>query len=219
LKTAAVVPIKDLGLAKSRLAGMLSPEQRAALALEMLGHVLDVLRRSEAISAIAVISPDAEGLDLPPGVTRIEQKRTGLNNLLYQGREWTAQLGADALMVVFADLPLLTSEDITAMIRLADRDSTVVLAPDRHEVGTNAMIVRPVSLAHFSFGTRSYSIHSAKYAETGARVIAYKSLGTSLDLDTPDDLAFLESVRGAVNDDGQWAMDDMNALTSTVHRP
>jgi 2-phospho-L-lactate guanylyltransferase len=191
MKTVAVVPVKSLSEAKSRLAGSLSPGQRATLALDMLHHVLGAIAASAVIDEIVVISPEPGALDLHPGVTYLQQTRSGLNNVLEQGREWAASTGAGALLVVLADLPLLAPDDISAMAGLAAAPNTVVLAPDRRGVGTNAMLVRPLSRAHFSFGTRSYPVHRARYIEAGMEVKTYSSPGTSLDVDTPDDLAFL----------------------------
>lgn len=193
LKTAAIVPMKSLLDAKSRLSSVLSPEERAALALDMLHHVLDVIAESSEISDAAVISPDADSLGLPSGITHLPQIRAGLNNVLEQGKQWAIEIGADRLLVVFADLPFLSAQDITEMVNLAGAaNNTVVLAPDRHKVGTNAMLVQPVSLARFAFGTHSYRIHLGTYAKAGARVMTYMSPGTSLDMDTPFDLSFLE---------------------------
>ena len=206
--TVAVVPVNSLARAKSRLAGVLSSEERAALALDMLSHVMEAITRSGVVSDIAVISPEhsafriphsaIEGA-LPPGVTLIKQERDGLNELLEQGREWAEQQEADALLVVFADLPLLSPGDIAQMVSLGEPGNTVVLAPDRHGLGTNAMLAHPVSLARFAFGPRSYPRHVAQHMQAGADVKTYTSIGTSLDIDTPDDLDYLRAGVSAIH--------------------
>jgi 2-phospho-L-lactate guanylyltransferase len=192
VKTVAVVPVKGLGEAKSRLAGVLSPGERAKLTLEMLAHVLETVGRSGVIDKIGVISPEVEQLSLPDGVARIKQIEPGLNNLLEQGREWALSEGADRLMVIFADLPLLSESDLVEISELGREGGTLVLAPDRHGHGTNVMLSHPVTLARFAFGTGSYHKHRRRALEDGARVETYRSLGTSLDLDTPDDMAYME---------------------------
>jgi 2-phospho-L-lactate guanylyltransferase len=193
VKTVAVVPVKGLDQAKSRLSGRLSPEQRAAITLDMLAHVLDTVEQSGVVERIAVISPEVESLPLPAGVARIQQIQPGLNNLLEQGRQWTISENADAMMVIFADLPLLTVQDIAAIIRLGQNERTLVLAPDRHGRGTNVMLSHPPALARFAFGVDSYFKHRAYALRDGARVETYHSTGTCLDLDTPDDILYLES--------------------------
>jgi 2-phospho-L-lactate/phosphoenolpyruvate guanylyltransferase len=197
LNTVAVVPVKALHEAKTRLAGILSPEERAVLVLDMLSHVLHSLLRSGAVVRVAVISPDPDSLHVPADVVPILQTRSGLNNLLEQGREWALSQRADALLVVFADLPLLAPGDISRMVALAEPEGTLVLSPDRHGAGTNAMLSHPVSLAHFAFGTASLTAHLAAGHRNAAHVEVYRSAGTELDIDTLDDLEYLEAHRVA----------------------
>ncbi len=195
MKTVAVVPVKKLDQAKSRLAGILSPDERAMLAFDMLSHVLDSLLISGVIDGVAVISPQPDELRLPAGVEPIVQAREGLNNLLEQGREWALQQDADALLVLFADLPLLMSSDISRIIQLGEKADTVVLAPDRYGSGTNAMLAHPASLARFAFGQGSFNIHKVAAMHAGAEIEIYRAIGTSLDIDTLDDLDYLNAHR------------------------
>ncbi len=192
MKTVAVVPVKSLSEAKTRLAEVLSPEQRATLTLEMLAHVLNVLARPGVVDLIAVVGPNAEGLDLPPNVIHVKQTTPGLNHALGQGKEWAIARGADALLVVLGDLPLLTPDDIGSIVQLGSQGDTVVLAPDRHNAGTNIMLAYPAPLARFAFGQNSYAAHQALHRGAGAQVKTYISPGTSIDVDTPADLFLLE---------------------------
>ena len=195
MKTVAVVPVKSLSQAKTRLANILSPEERALLVLDMLSHVLDTLRASREIDEVAVISPQPSELRLPPGVTPILQARHGLNDLLEQGREWAIRRDADALLVLFVDLPLISSGDISRMVKLGEKEGTVVLAPDRHGSGTNSMLAHPVTLARFAFGPASFDTHRVAAMHAGANLEIYSSPGTSLDIDTLDDLDYLDAHR------------------------
>ncbi len=174
---------------------MLTPTERAGLAREMLALVLDAIQQSGVIAGVAVISPRPEELHLPPGVTPLLQMEEGLNALLEQGRDWATAQGADALMLAFADLPLLLPTNIQSIVPIAKSPNTVVLAPDRHEQGTNLMLLHPPALIPFSFGPNSYDAHRAAALAAGARLEVYRSCGTALDIDTPDDLACLEQLR------------------------
>jgi 2-phospho-L-lactate guanylyltransferase len=189
------VPIKGLLHAKTRLASRLSPTERATLARDMLAHVLGAIEASGAVAAVAVISPQPEELDLPPGVTALLQIEDGLNALLEQGREWATAQGADALMVVFADLPLLLPADIERIVHLGKSTNSIVLAPDRHNQGTNIMLLHPPALIPFAFGPSSYEAHRTAALQARARLEVYRSCSTALDIDTPDDLACLEKQR------------------------
>jgi 2-phospho-L-lactate guanylyltransferase len=195
LKTVAVVPVKSLGEAKSRLSNILSPDERALLVLDMLSHVLDTLRSSPAIDEVAVISPQPPELRLPTSVAPILQTRQGLNDLLEQGGEWAVERGADALLVLFVDLPLISPGDISRMVKLGEKSNTIVLAPDRHGSGTNSMLAHPVALARFAFGPASFDAHRAAAMHAGANLEIYRSPGTSLDIDTLDDLDYLHAHR------------------------
>ena len=196
MKTVAVVPVKSLREAKSRLSGALTPQERASLSHDLLDHVLTAIYESQAVEAIGVISPDFYGLSLPLWVVPIEQTKLGLNGLMENGREWAISEGADALMVIFADLPLLMPGDVLSMKELGRHKGTLVLAPDRHGQGTNVMLSHPVELAHFAYGPHSFQQHRAAALEKGAHVQIYTSPGTSVDVDTPDDL---EQAIGAAN--------------------
>lgn len=192
MKTVAAVPVKSLQHTKSRLAAVLSPQDRANIALSMLAHVLSAIEASDAVDSIAVISPNPEELYLPFGVAPLLQSRNGLNQLLEQGREWAIQQKADALIVAFADLPRLTSGEIAGVVQLGETERTVVLAPDRHNRGTNIMLLHPPTLVPFAFGPGSYEKHIQGARRAGAHVEVYRSPGTSLDIDTPDDLMLAE---------------------------
>jgi 2-phospho-L-lactate guanylyltransferase len=138
-------------------------------------------------------------LVVPSHVTVLEQPRPGLNPGLEQSREWALEQRADALLVVFADLPLLAPGDIVRVAEAGRESGTVVLAPDRHGTGTNVMLAHPPSLAHFAFGKESFPLHLALHKEAGARLEVYSSTGTALDVDTSDDLVCLERERLAAS--------------------
>ena len=101
-------------------------------------------------------------------------------------------MGAWSVAVVLGDLPLLTAADVAALVALAGGDApVVVLAPDRHERGTNALLLRPPDAIPFAFGPDSLARHRAAAAARGLPVRLYRAPGTALDLDTPEDLAAL----------------------------
>jgi 2-phospho-L-lactate guanylyltransferase len=195
MKTFAIIPIKSLQNAKTRLASVLSPAERADLARDMLLHVVDTLIGSSAIERIAIISQEPAELDLPPSVTVLPQTLPGLNNLLEQGREWATSNGAEALLTIFADLPLLTTGDISRIVELGVQPGTVVLGPDRHNCGTNALLSHPPELARFAFGPSSLDAHLALAQAAGATVHLFNAPGLALDIDTLDDLGQLEAHR------------------------
>src|SRR3546814_10010019 len=78
----------------------------------------------------------------------------GLNPELEQARK----LVAGDLIVLHADLPLLTPGDVTALIEAAS-ESGLAIAPDRHRTGTNGLALKASTRLEFSFGADSFRLH------------------------------------------------------------
>lgn len=207
----AIVPVRSLTDGKSRLAGVLAPPARADLIRGMLSRVLAAIDESRAISATAVVSPDAAALDLAAqaGAFPVPQDAAtpGLNPAIDAGRQWAEDRGAGAMLVLFGDLPLLTGDDVR---NLARRDAPLVLAPDRHGSGTNALLLRLGDSEEgrrfrFHYGPASYAHHVDEAHRLGLEVTTSIAPGTALDLDTPEDLELMGNEEWVMGDGG-WGM-------------
>lgn len=171
----AVVPIKATAGRKSRLGTRLSLPQRVALSEAMLAHVLATLGGSPAIDAVVLLTAER-----PPawgGAWCADQGR-GLNEELAE----IARRVPERLVVLHADLPLVTPEDIAALTAAAAADSAI--APDRHLRGTNALALTSPAQMRFAFGAESFAQH--RTALPDARVVQRE--GLALDVDEVDDL-------------------------------
>jgi 2-phospho-L-lactate guanylyltransferase len=208
----ALVPIRSLSAGKSRLSAALTPEAREALTRRMLRGVVRAALDSGAVGAVLLVSPDPAALALAvlegPRVVPLLQDphRPGLNAAISQGRDWATTRRAAALLVLFGDLPLLAPEDVGNLVR---RDAPVVLAPDRHGTGTNALLLRldrtteGTEPFRFAFGPDSYSHHVDEAHRLDLEVATSLTSGTAFDLDTPDDLRLLvEGAQGALGAQG-----------------
>lgn len=187
----AIVPIKPLYRAKSRLAEVLSPEQRYQFAETMLRHILTILQNVPQITGTLVISRDTKALAIARDLgakTIQESNPSDLNPALARATEVARVWGAGAVLILPADLPFLTSEDVENMADLGINAMSVVIAPDRAEDGTNAMLVRPAGLMPYSYGQKSYERHVVAAKLAGADVRIYESDTLSLDIDIPADL-------------------------------
>lgn len=196
MKTVAVVPINALALAKSRLAAVLSPDERRQLVFWMAERVLRAVRDSAVMDAIAVVSPDVDALVWAGerGAIPIFQRGGRLNAGLFQARRWALECGAERLLVLLADLPLLTPDEVRAFVALAEppeSGTALVLAPDRRRVGTNAMLLRPPDVIPFAFGRASFVRHQELAASAGIVPRVLASPGFAFDTDQPDDVAVL----------------------------
>lgn len=186
----ALVPVKGLPEAKSRLTPPFTGDERAALTLEMLRHVIMAARKSGVLTRITVISPDTTILDLAEqwGAMALRQQTTGLNPALDEARADAIARGAEAVLVLHADLPHLHPTEIAAMMRLLPPPPAAVLAPDYTGTGTNALLVAPPDAMPFHFGPDSFARH---IAAANARSLPYaiaRAPGIAGDVDTPDDV-------------------------------
>jgi 2-phospho-L-lactate guanylyltransferase len=102
------------------------------------------------------------------------------------------QYGVSAVLVLPADLPLLAREDLQSLIAHAQNPPVVAIAPDRHQQGTNALLIAPPGLIEYEFGPGSFARHVAQARAAGARVEICLLPSLALDLDAPDDLALLQ---------------------------
>ncbi|MCC7450533.1 MAG: 2-phospho-L-lactate guanylyltransferase [Anaerolineae bacterium] len=195
----AIVPVKPFVRAKSRLAAVLSVEQRKALAEKMFRHSIEVLADQRPIAGVSVLSRDAQAMTIARqyGARTIQESGTpSLNESLCRASAIVRLEGWDGLLVLPADLPLVTPEDIRQICHAGRYLMTAVIAPDRHEDDTNALLVRPASLFPFSFGPGSFQRHIDLARKAGATVFIYRSEQVGLDIDTPADLDLYRTVVG-----------------------
>lgn len=187
----AIVPVKPLRRAKSRLSSVLSTEQRADLSQKLLLNTLQVLDQVPEIQHTLVVSRDGRALALARehnARTVTEHGSPDLNIALARATALAKSQGASAVLILPADLPLIAPAHVQELIALADDPPVVVVAPDRHNSGTNALLVAPPGLIEYEFGPDSYAHHHARGQAAGARVESCSSLALGLDLDAPEDL-------------------------------
>jgi 2-phospho-L-lactate guanylyltransferase len=187
----AVVPVGTLDGAKSRLGETLDAEERRDLATRLLSQTLEAALATPGIDEVLVVTPDDEVRQLAAraGARPIRQRSQGLNAGLRQARDEVLAAGADALLVVPIDLPLISPEALQKVLAPLDDPARplVVLVPDRHGRGTNALLVAPPDAIEFGFGGDSRRAHAACAADAGARFVELDG-PLSLDVDTPADL-------------------------------
>jgi 2-phospho-L-lactate/phosphoenolpyruvate guanylyltransferase len=187
----AIVPVKPFTSAKSRLASVLSAAERAGLSRGFLEHALSVLAQVSAIAQTLVVSRDAEALALARAqgaLTVAETSAQGLNAALTLATLVAREAHAGAVLILPTDLPLLTPADVA---RLAAEDTgqpVVAIAPDRHEQGTNALLVRPPDGLPYAFGEGSFLRHVTLAKHAGLPVRVCRLPGAALDVDVPEDL-------------------------------
>jgi 2-phospho-L-lactate guanylyltransferase len=190
----AIVPVKPLRRGKSRLAGILSEDERTELNRSLLQNTLKTFADLKEVEEVLVISRDPQALAIARqyGARTVrEDGQPELNTALKRATVIAQVYATRGVLVLPADLPLLTREDVLALIERAGEPPAVVIAPDRHGTGTNALLISPAGLIEYDFGENSFQRHCQRAKEAGARleIVDLPSLG--LDVDLPEDLELI----------------------------
>ena len=194
-RVTAVVPVRGLPAGKSRLAAVLQPAQRNQLVRAMLDDVVRVLRSVPAVARVIVLSRDAaaaqEAARLEVAFLQEPPDARGLNPALAFAQ--TQLSGLDALLLVPADLPLITRTDVEKLVAALPAAPGVVVAPSR-DGGTNGLLLRPPAVITPAFGSESAARHIVAAEEAGAAVVRVEDARWALDIDSPEDLALAASL-------------------------
>ncbi len=197
----AIVPAKQLAQAKTRLARALDPGERRLLSLAMLRDVLGALCAAQSLDRVAVVTADSALATVAGelGVEVIPEQSSGQNAALEAGAAYCREHGADALLVVSADLPLLCAASVEQLIAQgmqAQQRCLVLLAPSKEGTGTNAMLQRPPGVIPFLFGSNSLQQHQQAAAAREVQVDLVQAHALAFDVDTPADLLALANSPG-----------------------
>ncbi len=196
----AIVPVRTLEGAKSRLGGSLDAEERQDLVRLLLGRTLDAVHEVAAIAAVLVVSPDPAILEIARqgGAEALQQSGEGLNEGLDQAVARAIADGATAVLVIAGDLPSVSQAAIgeivaTATAAASPTRAIVVVVPDRHGRGTNALLLSPPDAIPFAFGVDSRVAHEAAARSAGALSLEVDG-PLAIDLDLPEDLTLAEEL-------------------------
>ena len=187
----AIIPVGSVDGAKSRLGAVLDAEERHDLVLRLAERTIRAAVATPGIDETLVVTPDDEvrQVALAAGARPIRQRSRGLNDGLREAREEATAAGAKAIVVLPIDMPLVSAESLAPLVQAAlETDRPVVaIVPDRHDRGTNALLLAPPDVIDFCFGGDSKAAHVDAGRWAGAHV---EILGgpLTLDLDTPEDL-------------------------------
>jgi 2-phospho-L-lactate/phosphoenolpyruvate guanylyltransferase len=193
-----VVPVRALEGGKSRLGAVLDPEERRDLVVRLLRRIVREALATPGVAEVLVISPDADALAEArgAGARPVLQTSRGLNPALVEARDAAT---APRMLVVPGDLSAVTAADLAAMLDAGDAAGTpsVVLAPDRHGRGTNALLLDPPDIIEPAFGGGSREGHAWLARSAGAAYVEVTARpGLENDLDMPEDLMLAEALHG-----------------------
>jgi 2-phospho-L-lactate guanylyltransferase len=194
-----VIPVRSFDGAKSRLGAVLDAEERRELVERLLRRTVDAALATPGIAEVLVVSPDPDVLALATacGARAIAQRTRGLNPAIQEARD--AAPGAARLLVIPTDVPAVSPAALGAVLAAGDLagSPSVVLAPDRHGRGTNALLLDPPDVIDPAFGGDSRTGH-AWLASSADAAFAEVPGVLALDIDTPEDLLLAEAERPEV---------------------
>ena len=192
----ALVPVKELARAKERLRPVLAEDARRALVLAMLGDVLEAALTSGALDIVAVVSRDDSVLSMAEaaGAAALDEPRLGggLNAALDTAR--SSFPGAEELVVLPADLPFALPQEVRQLVAAAEIGPALALVASDNG-GTNALALSPPGLIAFRFGPGSALRHEEEARCLSVRPLRLSLPSLRLDVDTPADLALVETLR------------------------
>ncbi len=186
--TAVILPVKGVD-PKRRLSALLNLGQRRQLQVAMLEDTLQTLIKARMISHTFVVSSDPQALDFVQrfGAKSIREERdAGVSSAVSRGLEETVSY--DRQLVIPADLPLLSVEDLKAGPMLAREGAQVVISPSESFDGTNMLLLTGGVGLPLHYDDDSFRKHFASASSRRLRVAVYYSRGVGFDVDRPSDL-------------------------------
>ncbi len=189
----AAVPVKEFAGAKQRLASLLTPEQRQALAAAMLEDVLAALVDAPLAGIMVnTVDPIASELARRYGARVVtEGARDGHTGAVMAMARILGGEGREGMLTVPGDIPRVTSAEIAAIIEARRPAPSVTIVPAHDERGSNAVLCLPPTVMQLRFGDDSFLPHLASARTLGIEPTIVKLPGIGLDIDQPQDLRAL----------------------------
>ena len=196
-----LIPFKNLATAKQRLRDALSRQQRSHLAEAMLRDVMTAAAEVHGRVEVALVTGDlqAQAIAAEFGFLTIEDLRNESETAaIAMATEWCEQRAYDTTVVVPADIPLTTGDELHRVLDAAPREGAVfVPAYDRR--GSNCILRRPASIIPLRFGNDSFLPHCEAMRQTGKDLLILELPGIGLDVDNPHELRLLVQHAGDTN--------------------
>jgi 2-phospho-L-lactate guanylyltransferase len=187
LKVDALVPLKRLDYAKTRLATVLDPAARVRVMRALLDHTVEQVQAAPSVATVTLVSSAAEApaIAAAHGVAHFDDRGAPWNDAL--AAAIAEAVHADAVAIVSADLPLLTVDDVEALAAaLGERGAVIGRATD---AGTNVVAMHPAGAMPTTFGSKgSAALHAELARAAGLTPVILDVEWLAHDLDTAQDL-------------------------------
>ena len=193
MTTWVIVLIKDFGSAKQRLRPALGPESRLELARSNARLAVQAAAAGDHVLVVAGGNEVANLAETWGAEVLREPRQEGQNVAARRGIERAMEAGADAVLLLSSDLPLVTAESVRELLESvsATGGRVAVAVPAVGRGGTNALYLRPPDAIALHFGDDSLDKFRRESKARGVDFVVHHSDAMALDLDEPADLARL----------------------------
>ena len=191
--TCVVIPVKAFHHAKERLSDLLTPAERIVLTKYCADRVIAAASNFDVFVVCDDENVAQWARDHKAKV--VWQPEVGLNAAVRRGVDFAHARGKQLAIVSHSDLPLAT--DFTRLISAQSAEtfkSSITLVPDRHEDGTNVMVLPTNFDFEFCYGKNSFTAHQQMAKKCGLSVRIVRDQSLAVDIDTADDLAFAKEL-------------------------
>jgi 2-phospho-L-lactate guanylyltransferase len=207
---ALLLPIKDLRNAKQRLAGILAPHERFALAHAMLADTIRAVRgvlRAHKIFVVTNYAPAMRAAEENGWEILREEHQISESVSVDAASRLCEDRGVTAVLRLPLDVPLVRASDIDELLAVECAAPAVIIVPSRDGTGTNAILRTPPALFPSHFGSGSFAKHCGEAERAGARVFLRRNARLEMDVDDEADLrALLQHDLGGT-ETGAWLRD------------
>lgn len=192
----AVIPVKPLKRLRVEHNNLLTDEEWSKLNTGMLESIIRAIRNVHGVKEILVVSKDTYLLSIARDLhvkTLQEDSGSDINSALMRASTVASMYKSHSLLVLAADLPLITTEDVETFINISSQQPEMVIAPDRRNIGTNAIFLNPNNIQYrFQFGGNSFDKHLSEAQRLQYHIAISDLKSLRIDIDSPEDFEWIK---------------------------
>ena len=191
-----LIPVKNLEFANERLSDVLSQEDRTALAYEMLKDVFEAASKTRLPDKIVIVTLDKRAMLMADELNFVvidEENQESESSSVDYALKVCKEMGAESVLVIPGDAPLITAEDIDFVIDKVKDYPHVIMVPAADKLGTNAILRKPPDVITSMFGHDSFRKHKKQADEKNVPYEVYELPNIALDIDEPADIEVLKA--------------------------
>ena len=196
-KIAAIIPMKNLHFAKSRLSTILTLQQRKNLAFFLLNITIKTLKESRLITEIIVVSSDKtiEKFSFENSLKFIKDSDDGINNAVILADRYCINNDIDANIVIPHDLPFISANEIDQICNISEKyPKCIIICPSKRFDGTNILFRKPPNVIRTFYDDNSYINHLKEAQKLHIPIESVDLDNLMFDIDTKEDLIELSII-------------------------